>query len=67
VARLLGPAHQAPSVQIFKRSWRFDLAQTRDRLSPTGDQDIRALLDLFEVLAESIMQLAHPNFRSRLM
>lgn len=61
LAGLLGPAHQASSVQIFERLWRFDLAQTRDRLAPTSDQDIRALLDFFEVLAEPIMQLPHTN------
>jgi len=43
------------------------LTQTGDWLAAASNQDIHALLDLFEVLTEPIMQLAHPNFRFWLM
>jgi hypothetical protein len=58
---LLGPTHQASPVQIFKRPRRLSLTQAGNRLAATGNQDIRALLDFFEVLAEPIVQLAYPN------
>jgi hypothetical protein len=55
---MLRKANEATPSQLFERSLRLEASDPSNRLATAGNDKLLALFDLFEVLAEAIVELA---------
>jgi hypothetical protein len=59
--RPLGPVHEAAPLEVLEWALRLHPREAGYRFSATGDNKVGSLLDLLEMLAQSVVQISYAD------